>query len=1303
MESKWRGAQYRSSWLFNWYSGGTTRKGKSTTRPDVGDNDAFTLSTFSQDKSGRTNSENEKDISLSEDNSQHLEGAKNENKLQQADGETEHWYGIVKNFANSTTAHGLSHVVSSVSWSSRLAWTIILLAAATAFITQTLMLIIQYMEFNVNTKVALVSATERPFPSITVCNTNKLRRSALLKSRYREMLIVDSPLVLPHYGVCSIEEDFICANGIYCIRKYLECDGVNHCLDMSDELHCTYAECGDGQFKCESGSNNGYCIDEDLVCDTKKHCYGGEDEDNCECKSNEFTCASTGRCIPNAFLCDDVIDCADGTDEINNFCVSEYPNVALGKPSQQSSDGRYGPEKAVDGYTETYIGLHSCSTTRQQYEPWWQVDLGDSYKIHQVHLYQSINYAIGELDGGELRIGYDAGNYSLNQQCGESITDATNYSVVTRNCNGIIGRYVSVSIPGRDSELVLCEVQIIASAVWLMNAALNKPTNQSSEMNKGPAPLAVDGIKSPSFWQHSCTHTELDNEPWWLVDLTKSYTIYHVTIVNRDDCCSERLSGAVVRVAADIEVLVTGEICGNVSMEDIVSSEKPVVVLICSQPLIGRYVSVQIENRQDYLNLCEVEVYATPLGLENVAMGKPAEQISMSSKGVASRAVDGNLNLDYVWGQSCIHTRQESEPWWRVDLLTQYRVYEIIFHNRGDCCWERTYGAVLRVGNSKVIKQNPRCGDPLTPDVIDVYSVITSECVFPLIGRYVSVQLEGRVEWMNFCEVQVMGEEYIDPGHVTFNAPLHFEEIRNRVLIGPKSVNISRLRLESCAYKCFTTKDFNCLSFNYEPSDEMCSLLVDGKHGDHNTTLKLDKRFSHYEQLQIQGIYHSNEGNCSDEHFHCGSGECLQIYKVCDVREHCIDGSDEFNCTSDDQKSAASDNWYEPFLDITSDEKMYREFLSEYHAKHQYHRVKGEDPPDWLGFKSYSLTPDYGDFDEILKIGKADIYELGHQGEDFITQCFFEGVRCNSSDFLVFQDEKYGNCFTFNNEGDQTVKKPGAKNGLDLTLFIEQQEYTSVYGMDAGVRVVILPSELTPMPQHDGFTIKPGSTTSIGMIESYLKRMHAPWGNCTYGKTEQVFNIDGFQNEYSLMACERACIMNVLEQYCGCTNSIHRNGSMCTILDEYEDRCNNLIQFFYRNDLLQCDCRQPCSETQYDLTISQTLWPSDIYLNHFLQNVHTKNSKTRTITDASSARSNFVHLEVYFQRLSYETTSEYKAYSWEDLLSDIGGTVGLYVGLSVITVCEFLKLFFELFKLCTAKKRKKKQTYDTISVKNTAV
>nr|XP_006820055.1 PREDICTED: degenerin-like protein unc-105-like [Saccoglossus kowalevskii] len=172
-------------------------------RPDVGDNDAFTLSTFSQDKSGRTNSENEKDISLSEDNSQHLEGAKNENKLQQADGETEHWYGIVKNFANSTTAHGLSHVVSSVSWSSRLAWTIILLAAATAFITQTLMLIIQYMEFNVNTKVALVSATERPFPSITVCNTNKLRRSALLKSRYREMLIVDSPLVLPHYGDVS--------------------------------------------------------------------------------------------------------------------------------------------------------------------------------------------------------------------------------------------------------------------------------------------------------------------------------------------------------------------------------------------------------------------------------------------------------------------------------------------------------------------------------------------------------------------------------------------------------------------------------------------------------------------------------------------------------------------------------------------------------------------------------------------------------------------------------------------------------------------------------------------------------------------------------------------------------------------------------------------------------------------------------------------------------------------------------------------------------------------------------------------
>ena len=37
--------------------------------------------------------------------------------------------------------------------------------------------------------------------------------------------------------------DFMCSNGILCVRSYLKCDGINHCRDFSDESdYCTYGE-----------------------------------------------------------------------------------------------------------------------------------------------------------------------------------------------------------------------------------------------------------------------------------------------------------------------------------------------------------------------------------------------------------------------------------------------------------------------------------------------------------------------------------------------------------------------------------------------------------------------------------------------------------------------------------------------------------------------------------------------------------------------------------------------------------------------------------------------------------------------------------------------------------------------------------------------------------------------------------------------------------------------------------------------------------------------------------------------------
>ncbi|CAH1271105.1 PKD1L3 [Branchiostoma lanceolatum] len=94
-----------------------------------------------------------------------------------------------------------------------------------------------------------------------------------------------------------------------------------------------------------------------------------------------------------------------------------------------------------------------------------------------------------------------------------------------------------------------------------VNIAQGKPTQQSSG-NRGPN-FAVDGNRGTDIHNDGCTHTdESTTDPWWYVDLQSSRAISHVTIVNRGDCCSERINPFKVHVSRDADILST-QTCGG--------------------------------------------------------------------------------------------------------------------------------------------------------------------------------------------------------------------------------------------------------------------------------------------------------------------------------------------------------------------------------------------------------------------------------------------------------------------------------------------------------------------------------------------------------------------------------------------------------------------------------------------------------------------------------------------------------------------------------------------------------------------
>lgn len=79
---------------------------------------------------------------------------------------------------------------------------------------------------------------------------------------------------------------------------------------------------------------------------------------------------------------------------------------------------------------------------------------------------------------------------------------------------------------------------------------MGSSATQSSTHASWSAEKAVDGIKNS--WT-SCSSTEYATNPFWRLDLLKTYRVHRVVVTNRIDCCPEQTSGAEIRVGNSLK------------------------------------------------------------------------------------------------------------------------------------------------------------------------------------------------------------------------------------------------------------------------------------------------------------------------------------------------------------------------------------------------------------------------------------------------------------------------------------------------------------------------------------------------------------------------------------------------------------------------------------------------------------------------------------------------------------------------------------------------------------------------------
>jgi alpha-L-fucosidase len=144
------------------------------------------------------------------------------------------------------------------------------------------------------------------------------------------------------------------------------------------------------------------------------------------------------------------------------------PNVALGKPATQKSLGWGGvPERAVDGNTDGNWGGNSVTHTAEPSDQaWWQVDLGRSYPIDEVAIWNRTDCCSERLSDYWLLVSEDpiTADSLAEARSAPGVTAIHEENTAGRptriDLDDVPGRYVRVQLESDVDPLSLAEVQV---------------------------------------------------------------------------------------------------------------------------------------------------------------------------------------------------------------------------------------------------------------------------------------------------------------------------------------------------------------------------------------------------------------------------------------------------------------------------------------------------------------------------------------------------------------------------------------------------------------------------------------------------------------------------------------------------------------------------------------------------------------------------------------------------------------------------------------------------------------------------
>ena len=319
-----------------------------------------------------------------------------------------------------------------------------------------------------------------------------------------------------------------------------------------------------------------------------------------------------------------------------------------------------------------------------------------------------------------------------------------------------------------------------------------------------------------------------------------------------------------------------------------------------------------------------------------------------------------------------------------------------------------------------------------------------------------------------------------------------------------------------------------------------------------------------------------------------------------------------------------------------------------------------------------TIPPDLNIFDFVNSIETDTTYKpnlikslnnFAFSAESMILSCYFNDQPCNQDSFYsknLTKAKRFGKCLTFNsgysfNGTRQDSKKstrPGSPYGLQLKIFVGKPEHQPFWVTSLGAIVNVHNVGDAPLIIEEGATIRPGVETNLILSRQVVKRLPEPFSNCVAnvtlrdGSSSIHFNNTFSQSDnYRQKICVNECTKALAVEY-----NISIDASLYMECLKY--------------------CPQECELTEFKLKSFVSAFPSDEYAKLIMKQFNLNKSERNRISSVEELRESIISLNVYFDCKDYTEIKERQLVTFDVLLGNLGGQLGLFLGLDVLSLVE---------------------------------